>query len=280
MKDAIRVVLVDPIDDSPRAAPAADQRASTAVWLAEVCTDVRGGGQAGGRGPARPGRRRPRRRPGAGHQPDPDDRPEQPGRRRPARQPDRDSSIILRVDPRRGPRVPHPARPSPTSCSRSVNRLIQPPRRRRRPAARPQGPQVIAVTGAAGGVGCTSLAVNLATTLAKTSAARGRPRRLRPDARLGRRLPRHHPRPDPAGGRPEHRPARPDAPEAVADPARLGPLRPAPPGRDGGRRQDRPRGAPPGARRCSRRRSRRSSSTRARASSRPTSSPSRWPTSS
>ncbi len=30
-----------------------------------------------------------------------------------------------------------------------------------------RGPQVIAVTGAAGGVGCTSLAVNLATTLAK-----------------------------------------------------------------------------------------------------------------
>jgi pilus assembly protein CpaE len=32
-----------------------------------------------------------------------------------------------------------------------------------------QGPQVIAVTAASGGVGCTSLAVNLATTLAKTS---------------------------------------------------------------------------------------------------------------
>jgi pilus assembly protein CpaE len=33
----------------------------------------------------------------------------------------------------------------------------------------PRGPQTIAVTGAAGGVGCTSLAVNLATTLAKLS---------------------------------------------------------------------------------------------------------------
>ncbi len=33
--------------------------------------------------------------------------------------------------------------------------------------AGPRGPQVIAVTGAAGGVGCTSLAVNLATTMAK-----------------------------------------------------------------------------------------------------------------
>ena len=33
----------------------------------------------------------------------------------------------------------------------------------------PRGPQVIAVTGATGGVGCTSLAVNLATTLSKRS---------------------------------------------------------------------------------------------------------------
>ncbi len=36
-------------------------------------------------------------------------------------------------------------------------------------SAGPRGPQVIAVTGAAGGVGCSSLAVNLATTLAKLS---------------------------------------------------------------------------------------------------------------
>lgn len=34
-------------------------------------------------------------------------------------------------------------------------------------SAGPRGPQVIAVTGAAGGVGCTTLAVNLATTLSK-----------------------------------------------------------------------------------------------------------------
>jgi pilus assembly protein CpaE len=33
----------------------------------------------------------------------------------------------------------------------------------------PRGPQVVAVTGAAGGVGCTALAVNLATSLAKLS---------------------------------------------------------------------------------------------------------------
>lgn len=36
-------------------------------------------------------------------------------------------------------------------------------------ASGPRGPHIIAVTGAAGGVGCTSLAVNLASTLAKLS---------------------------------------------------------------------------------------------------------------
>src|SRR5262249_13525495 len=36
------------------------------------------------------------------------------------------------------------------------------------PVAGVRGPQIIAVTGAAGGVGCTTLAVNLATSLAST----------------------------------------------------------------------------------------------------------------
>lgn len=42
-------------------------------------------------------------------------------------------------------------------------------RRGPREAAGPRGPQVITVIGAAGGIGCTSTAVNLAATLAKTS---------------------------------------------------------------------------------------------------------------
>ena len=50
----------------------------------------------------------------------------------------------------------------PTSCVAFV-----PAARKARATAR--GPQVIAVTGAAGGVGCSSLAVNLSTTLAKLS---------------------------------------------------------------------------------------------------------------
>jgi pilus assembly protein CpaE len=49
----------------------------------------------------------------------------------------------------------------------SINRLIT--RRVEKPEDPNRGPQMISVTAAAGGVGCTSLAVNLATTLAKTS---------------------------------------------------------------------------------------------------------------
>lgn len=43
------------------------------------------------------------------------------------------------------------------------------PRSQGRPFDGPRGPQVIAVTGAGGGVGCTSMAVNLSTSLAKLS---------------------------------------------------------------------------------------------------------------
>src|SRR5262249_18310886 len=57
-----------------------------------------------------------------------------------------------------------PARPGLAARARGVR-----PRRPRDAGAGPGGPRVIAVTGATGGVGCTSLAVNLATTLAKLS---------------------------------------------------------------------------------------------------------------
>ena len=58
-------------------------------------------------------------------------------------------------------------RPSRTSCSRSSGGSTTAGATRQSDV--PRGPQVIAVTAAAGGVGCTTLAVNLATTLAKTS---------------------------------------------------------------------------------------------------------------
>ena len=49
-------------------------------------------------------------------------------------------------------------------CSISISRLR--PRPERVAHHDRQGPRIITVTGAAGGVGCTTLAVNLATTLA------------------------------------------------------------------------------------------------------------------
>ena len=183
-------------------------------------------------------------------------------------------------DPRRGPRVPHPA-----AAGRRAARDDQPPAQppRRRPRLRPSCRR----EGAAGHRGHRRgrrRRLHHAgrqpghDAWPKTSAARGRARRLRPDARLGRRLPRHHPRPHPAGRRPEHRPARPHPAQAVDDPARLGPLR-ACPTRSRWRtppRSTRSRSGASSA--CSRPRSPPSSSTPARGSSRPTSSPSRWPT--
>lgn len=80
----------------------------------------------------------------------------------------RDSSIILKVI-RAGARefLTLPAQTAETL--ESIKRLVA----RREHAAAPletaKGPQVIAVSGAAGGIGCTTLAVNLATTLAKTA---------------------------------------------------------------------------------------------------------------
>ncbi len=60
--------------------------------------------------------------------------------------------------------------PIPAPCEElqaTIRRVC--PRHGRRASNRPRGPQVTAVIGAAGGIGCTSTAVNLATTLAKTS---------------------------------------------------------------------------------------------------------------
>jgi pilus assembly protein CpaE len=79
----------------------------------------------------------------------------------------RDSSLILRVI-RAGAREFLTLPTEPDDLLATVSRMLD----RRGDAPPPRdapGPQVIAVTGAAGGIGCTTLAVNLATTLAKTS---------------------------------------------------------------------------------------------------------------
>lgn len=77
----------------------------------------------------------------------------------------RDSSIILRVV-RAGAREFLPLPAQPDELAEVIGRLVL--RRDETQAATNKGPQVIAVTGAAGGIGCTTLAVNIATTLARS----------------------------------------------------------------------------------------------------------------
>jgi pilus assembly protein CpaE len=76
----------------------------------------------------------------------------------------RDSSVILRVV-RAGAREFLSLPTQPDELLETITRLI---RREEGPATN-RGPQLITVTGAVGGVGCTTLAINLATTLAKSS---------------------------------------------------------------------------------------------------------------
>jgi pilus assembly protein CpaE len=78
----------------------------------------------------------------------------------------RDSSIILKVI-RAGAREFLTLPAEPEAVQESIGRLVT--RREDPQAAAAKGPQVVAVTGAAGGIGCTTVAVNVATTLAKTS---------------------------------------------------------------------------------------------------------------
>lgn len=78
----------------------------------------------------------------------------------------RDSSIILRVI-RAGAREFLTLPTQHAELAETVDRLCHRRDDPQTPAAS-KGPQVIAVTGAAGGVGCTTLSVNVATTLAKT----------------------------------------------------------------------------------------------------------------
>jgi len=79
---------------------------------------------------------------------------------------DHDPSVIMRMI-RAGAREFLPLPADLADLSDAARRLC--PDRDAATANGPRGPQVIAVTGAAGGVGCTTLAVNLATTLAKLS---------------------------------------------------------------------------------------------------------------
>lgn len=80
--------------------------------------------------------------------------------------PQHDATTILRSI-RAGAREFLPLPATPAELVEAIRRVC--PRRDPDARAGPRGPQVVAVTGASGGVGCSSLAVNLATTLAKLS---------------------------------------------------------------------------------------------------------------
>ena len=229
MKDAIQALLVDPIADSREQIQRLFEGMTT-VWLSEVCTEY--GGAA---------------RRVAAVQPklvviDIDADPVQAVsliQTITQNNPDvvvlpasrvRDSSIILRVI-RAGARefltLPSRAR----GGARGHQPPAQPPRRRPGGPAGRKGAAGHRHHRRGGGDRLHDAGRQPRHHAGQDLGAGGRARRLRPDARVDRRLPRHHPRPDPPGGRPEHRPARPDAPEAVDDPALVGALRPAPPGR-------------------------------------------------
>ena len=83
----------------------------------------------------------------------------------------RDSSIILKVI-RAGAREFLSLPAAPEELSAALGRLLVHREREESKVetVKQKGPHVIAITGAAGGIGCTTLAVNLGTTLAKTSA--------------------------------------------------------------------------------------------------------------
>jgi pilus assembly protein CpaE len=165
MKDAIRVILTDPTDDSRETL----QRLIGGIgelWLAESCVSY----QAAAKRVAEV-------------HPDLlivviDNNPEQaigliqtvvqnspgvvvlPASRL------HDTALILRVI-RCGAREFLTLPAGPDELLESVNRLIT--KGKDRQAETETGPQIITITAASGGVGCTSLAVNLATTLAKTT---------------------------------------------------------------------------------------------------------------
>lgn len=82
---------------------------------------------------------------------------------------DRDSAVLLRAI-RAGAREFLPMPTAADDLLESVKRLVHPREQGQTTAGGARGPQIITITGASGGVGCTSLAVNLATTLAKASA--------------------------------------------------------------------------------------------------------------
>ena len=166
MKESIQVVLVDPIDESRKTLQGLFSGVPS-LWLSEVCTAYQGAAK-------RIAEVAP-----ALVVVNIDEDPAQavnligtivqncPGVAVLPASGVRDSSIILRVI-RAGAREFLTLPTGPDELKDTLDRLLN-RRDDAQTAVAPKGPQVIAVTGAAGGIGCTTVAVNLATTLAKTS---------------------------------------------------------------------------------------------------------------
>lgn len=164
MKDAIRVLLVDPVDDS-RLALQQLLGGLGSVWLAETCVTYQGAAK-----------RVSELLPNlviVAVDPDPNQAvsliqtvvQSNPGVVVLPASRLHDSALILRVV-RAGAREFLTLPADPAEVLEVIGRLFI---NHEAPLATSQkGPQVIAVTGAAGGTGCTTFAVNLATTMAKS----------------------------------------------------------------------------------------------------------------
>src|SRR4051794_27091074 len=167
-KDAIRIVLVDPFDDTRQALQQLIGGISE-IWLADVCGQYEGTD-------ARVAEIAPDlvlvvldSDPIAGIQLIQTILQKKPGVAVLPASRDRDSAVLLRAI-RAGAREFLPLPTEAHDLLESVKRLIQPRGDAQASGTGARGPQIVTITGASGGVGCTSLAVNLATTLAKSSA--------------------------------------------------------------------------------------------------------------
>jgi pilus assembly protein CpaE len=166
LKDAIRIVLVDPTDESRQALQQLIGSIGE-VWLADVCSQYQGTEKRVAEiSPdlvlvtldADPSRAIPLVQSILQRSPDVAVLPASR---------DRDSGVILRVI-RAGAREFLPLPTEGQDLLDSIKRLIRP--RAASQASGDRGPQIVTITGASGGVGCTSLAINLGTTLAKSSS--------------------------------------------------------------------------------------------------------------
>lgn len=166
MKDAIRVLLVDPIDESRQALQQL-LGGLNQVWLAETCVSYQGTAKRVSEAlpnllvvtiDADPNQAISLIQTAA---------QENPGVVVLPASRLNDSALILRAI-RAGARefLTLPAQQS--DILEAINRLFGNDLPQ---ASAKKGPQVIAITGAAGGIGCTTLAINLATTLAKTAGS-------------------------------------------------------------------------------------------------------------